>query len=343
MKIAVNGGHGPNTPGKRTPDGVKEFEFNYPTARYLEQYLQEYEGVQTLFIPEPNRDVPLTERTDRANAWGADMWLSVHYNAYKTYWTDANGVETWVYKTRPKESTSLAEVVQAALVKATGRRDRGVKAGNLHEVRETKCTAILCECGFMDNRQEAATMKDPEFQKLIARTIADAVAKFYGLKKKNGEYHKPKPSPVVRDEYEAAQKQPRLLRVGTRGDDVEDLQSTLKHRGYNVGPIDGIFGERTQAAVRQFQSDAGISVDGIVGDKTRKALTTMAKYPGHYIHLKRPYMRGKYVKAVQRKVGVKVDGVFGPISARGVRTWQRSNDLAPDSIVGPKTWKKMFD
>lgn len=232
MKIAVNGGHGPNTPGKRTPDGIKEFEFNYPTAKYLQQYLEEYDGVQVLFIPDPNRDVPLKERTDKANRWGADLWLSIHYNAHiDGQWTSANGIETWVYKTRPKTAVALAEKVQSALVKATGRTNRGVKAGDLHELRETKCTAILCECGFMTNKQEAATMKDPAFQKLIARTIADTVASFYGLKKKGTS----KPSSSTNS---GTKKQDGLYKVqiGAFRDkkNAEVLASKAKRAGFDV-------------------------------------------------------------------------------------------------------------
>ncbi|HHW02085.1 MAG TPA: peptidoglycan-binding protein [Thermoanaerobacterales bacterium] len=60
----------------------------------------------------------------------------------------------------------------------------------------------------------------------------------------------------------------RILRRGMRGDDVRELQSKLQSLGYNVGPIDGIFGPLTEKAVKQFQKDNGLKVDGIVGPQT---------------------------------------------------------------------------
>lgn len=64
----------------------------------------------------------------------------------------------------------------------------------------------------------------------------------------------------------------RLLRKGDRGNDVRAVQEALKLLGYDPGPIDGIFGPRTDAAVRAFQRAKGLGVDGIVGPKTRAAL-----------------------------------------------------------------------
>lgn len=58
-----------------------------------------------------------------------------------------------------------------------------------------------------------------------------------------------------------------------KGDDVLTLQKKLLARGYNiVGSADGVFGKKTDAAVRQFQSDQGLAVDGVVGPKTWSAL-----------------------------------------------------------------------
>ncbi len=62
------------------------------------------------------------------------------------------------------------------------------------------------------------------------------------------------------------------LRRGDRGARVFELQRRLEELGYGPGPIDGIFGPRTEAAVRAFQRDAGLVADGIVGPRTRAAL-----------------------------------------------------------------------
>ena len=62
------------------------------------------------------------------------------------------------------------------------------------------------------------------------------------------------------------------IKRGSRGDDVERLQTMLKNAGYSLD-VDGIFGEKTQSAVRQYQRNQGLDVDGIVGTNTWGALT----------------------------------------------------------------------
>lgn len=63
------------------------------------------------------------------------------------------------------------------------------------------------------------------------------------------------------------------LKKGSRGNDVVQLQQLLTSRGYSTKGIDGIFGNHTDQAVRKFQKDKKLSVDGIVGPATRKALS----------------------------------------------------------------------
>jgi N-acetylmuramoyl-L-alanine amidase/Mannosyl-glycoprotein endo-beta-N-acetylglucosaminidase/Copper amine oxidase N-terminal domain len=186
MKIAIDAGHGPDTPGKRTPDdSMREFQFNSVVARYVRDGLKQYEGVEVLFMhaDDGSRDVPLKERTDKANTWKADVFVSIHANAFGNNWNEANGIETFVYTSRPAAAVKLAEAVQRAIIRATGRRDRGVKAGDLHVLRESNMTAILVECGFMTNREEAELLKSDEYRKACAAAIVQGISEVYGLKK----------------------------------------------------------------------------------------------------------------------------------------------------------------
>ena len=63
-----------------------------------------------------------------------------------------------------------------------------------------------------------------------------------------------------------------VLRRGSTGDAVVTVQKKLKQWGYYTGAVDGIFGSRTEAAVRYFQRKNGLTADGIVGKKTAAAL-----------------------------------------------------------------------
>jgi peptidoglycan hydrolase-like protein with peptidoglycan-binding domain len=62
------------------------------------------------------------------------------------------------------------------------------------------------------------------------------------------------------------------IQKGSKGDEVLDVQNRLKERGFDPGPIDGIFGSKTETAVRAFQEKHNLQVDGIVGPETGGAL-----------------------------------------------------------------------
>ena len=62
-----------------------------------------------------------------------------------------------------------------------------------------------------------------------------------------------------------------ILKLGSKGEDVKTLQRLLERTVGGVGEIDGVFGPKTDAAVRAFQSLKGLEVDGIVGNKTMAA------------------------------------------------------------------------
>lgn len=56
-----------------------------------------------------------------------------------------------------------------------------------------------------------------------------------------------------------------ILKIGSKGQEVKDLQSALKHRGYNVGIVDGIFGVKTEEALKSFQSSVSVTPTGELG------------------------------------------------------------------------------
>lgn len=187
MKIMLDAGHGYNTPGKRSPDGLREYEFTRAVANFAKPLLENYQNTAVFFAHSDEQDIPLRERTDKANQLKADVYVSIHANAYGSTWNDANGIETYVYPGKPQEAYELAQKIQRNLVIATGLRDRGVKTADFHVLRETHMTSVLTECGFMTNRQEAALMRSDTYRKTCAEAIVKALAHQYKLKPKSEE------------------------------------------------------------------------------------------------------------------------------------------------------------
>ena len=62
------------------------------------------------------------------------------------------------------------------------------------------------------------------------------------------------------------------LRKGDKGEDVKELQLALNEAGFDCGKVDGIFGSKTKAAVKEYQKAHGLKVDGIVGRQTWASL-----------------------------------------------------------------------
>ena len=134
---------------------------------------------------------------------------------------------------------------------------------------------------------------------------------------------------------------PDVLRRGSRGAMVTMLQNALNRAGYDVGNVDGLFGTRTQAAVRNFQRGQGLPQSGVVDFNTWLALAPYLN--SRDINLRRGD-RGMLVRLAQTaltRAGYNpgsVDGIFGPNTQSATRAFQRANGLTADGIIGPRTW-----
>jgi peptidoglycan hydrolase-like protein with peptidoglycan-binding domain len=137
-----------------------------------------------------------------------------------------------------------------------------------------------------------------------------------------------------------------LTRQGDQDHPVRTLQDLLRARGHGV-TVDGIFGSRTDAAVRDVQRQRGLAVDGIVGPDTWSALIVTVRQGS----------QGDAVRGVQEEFqfrnlsgdpsrGLQVDGIFGPRTDAAVRGFQQAlhhdiPSVAVDGIVGPVTWQAL--
>lgn len=193
LKIAYSEGHGKHTPGKRTPDGEREWYFNHLVGTGFAEELAKYDGVVTKFVSDPTgeRDVPLQERSDISNDWGADIYASFHHNAYQGRWGTHTGTETFTYngdwggkRANDPQEIALAKDANDAIVSVYQLRNRGIKKENFHEVRVPKAKAFLTEGGYMDSSIDIKVMRNAEKVKESGRAIARKIASRYGLKKR---------------------------------------------------------------------------------------------------------------------------------------------------------------
>jgi N-acetylmuramoyl-L-alanine amidase len=232
----LDAGHGYNTPGKRSPDGMREYEFNRAVANYAKQLLANYKNVTVYFSHSDQRDVSLKARTDQANNLNVDIFVSIHANAFGGGgWSSVGGIETFVYPTRPPIAYQLAQKIQRNLVISTGLDNRGVKTADFHVLRETKMDAVLVECGFMTNREEVRLLRSETYRRTVAEGIVKGIAEQFKLQRKTNAAPVSAPPPA---KSPAPAKKEGLFKVQAGAFDNEEnakeLAERLRKAGFDV-------------------------------------------------------------------------------------------------------------
>lgn len=134
-----------------------------------------------------------------------------------------------------------------------------------------------------------------------------------------------------------------MLQYGSKGSAVRHLQSALVAQGYELD-VDGDFGDATDAAVRHFQDNNNLDVDGVAGPATLAALGIVSHSSSSSSN---PTLEqgstGRAVRQLQEALveqgwEIDVDGDFGPATDEAVREFQEENELDADGVVGPQTW-----
>lgn len=279
FKVGVDDGHGLNPPtaGKRTApferniliDGITipkgrvifENEFNREAKKHFILAGRRC-GLDVVDAHPTDIDTALSERQGIIRKAGCDVSISFHYNAAGSApaWRNtAKGLVLYIHKTYPEQSSSLALIIKKYMLANTYQKQYnytgadGLAMCNCNTM-QTKASVIV-ECGFMDNETEASRMLSPVFQKQCGEAVCMAVCEYAGTKYiKEGEILN---GNLFRTD-------PMMSGVA-----VAELQTKLQVLGYDLITIDGLFGGKTEKAVRQFQTDAGITADGIAGEQTK--------------------------------------------------------------------------
>lgn len=173
MKVFIDPGHGGNDSGA-LGNSLKEKDITLSVAKLVELELKQ-QCVEVLLSRQNDTTMSLSERTNKANNWNADCLVSIHCNDAEN--KSAQGIETFCYKFKYRK---LADCVHNELLAAGAyTKDRGVKEGNLHMVRESKMSACLVELAFIGNGQDADLLKTK--QNVFAKSIAKGVCKYLGV------------------------------------------------------------------------------------------------------------------------------------------------------------------
>ena len=193
MKILIDPGHGIDTPGKRSPDGLfREYLWNRQVADLILEGLVSA-GVDAFLVVTETNDVTLRNRVNRVNTIcnrvGASnvLLVSIHANAAGngSAWMNARGWSCYTSKGKTK-SDQVAECLYDAFEEEF--QDRKIRKDmsdgdrdweeNFYVLQKSKCPAVLLENFFYDNREECGWMLQEETKKRIASAAVKGIIKY---------------------------------------------------------------------------------------------------------------------------------------------------------------------
>ena len=243
-RIYIDPGHSDKDPG--AVGYAVERDLNEITAKYMHEHLQENYIVESKIDPITNNGVK--QVADNANAWGADLLVSIHNNA--------GGGDGWEGLILNSLRASLGRIFEKH-VEAIGQNSRGVKLRpDLGVLKYSNMPAILNEGAFVDNKADIEDWDEDHELKKLGIAYAEAAAEFLDLKKKEVTVTVTFPE----------------LSYGRKNDDaVKVAQALLKGFGYKVKPT-GNYGKSTKAAVEAAQEGFGLPTTGKMDEATWKAL-----------------------------------------------------------------------
>lgn len=195
--IVIDAGHGGNDPGNQNRRlNINEKTYTLDVARRLERLLKA-QGYKVVLTRKSDRALSLDARTSLANKAKADLFISIHFNAFTR--SDVNGTETYVMSPRNQRSSPQAErdrrmaaisypanahddwnaslgfQIHRSMVFALKSADRGLKRFRYSVLRTIDCPAVLVEAAFLSNDAEGRKVSTAAYRQRIAESIATGV------------------------------------------------------------------------------------------------------------------------------------------------------------------------
>ena len=271
MKIGVNDGHTLSGAGTGAVGVIKEGEHTRLVGEEVRRLLKEKGNTvyncTVDYASAVNESLSLV--VQQANREDLDWFISIHFNA-----GGGQGVEVYTYEGRQYQDA----IDVCNNIAALGFNNRGVKAGTgLYVIRKTIAKSMLIEVCFVDTEDANKYLKVGH--KAIAKAIVDALDDHIN-------------SDPIKEINTPSTSQNQFTTTFTGDDWVRRLQQECNNQGFSKQKVDGIAGPATLAGcpvlkngakgniTKLLQEKLGISVDGIFGNETKKAVISYQKSKG---------------------------------------------------------------
>src|SRR5699024_6364417 len=144
----------------------------------INSILKKYQNITVKMCRSSDKTLSLCQRTNEANKWGSDLFLSIYINS-----GGGTGFESYIYNKLSNNSNTNKNrnVIHDEIMKKINVRDRGKKKDNFHVLRESKMSALLTENLFIDTKKDSNKLKKKSFINKVAQGHVDGIVKLYGL------------------------------------------------------------------------------------------------------------------------------------------------------------------
>ncbi|EIJ78995.1 N-acetylmuramoyl-L-alanine amidase, family 3 [Bacillus methanolicus PB1] len=171
--IVLDPGHGGRDNGTTGIRGTLEKQVTLRTAKLLYKRIKA-SGANVILTRNDDTYIPLSSRVSTANYHNADAFISIHYDSIKD--RSVRGITSYYYHLFQKP---LAESVHSATISQTKMKDRGVRFGDYHVLRETNKNAILLELGYLSNPAEEIFVTSGQYQESVSSGIFQGLARYF--------------------------------------------------------------------------------------------------------------------------------------------------------------------
>lgn len=181
--VVLDAGHGSSDSGKVGINGVLEKDINLSISKKTKKYLEK-KGIRVVMTRDKdeslaegengNRKVQdMKARVKRINDTKPDLAVSIHQNSYHE--ESIHGAQVFYYE-HSESGEKDARILQEALLAVDPDNTRQVKANTTYYLlKRTEVPILIVECGFLSNQEEAEKLASEDYQKEIAKAIANGI------------------------------------------------------------------------------------------------------------------------------------------------------------------------
>lgn len=266
--VIIDAGHGGSDPGAIGVNKTKESAITLIIANKIKPILERC-GLKVIMTRTRDEFIGINERVAIEKKTSNYCFVSIHCNAFNG---TVAGLEV-LYNAPSANGKRLAQKIYDQLIAdKLYINKRGIKARtDLGVLKNTICPAALVETAFIDNAQDYKLLQK---QDDFAISIAKGICNYIGVKYVAGTVPSDNNTSNKGESKLLKTMKNKVVRSGSKGAHVYALQGLLTSLGYNVNGIDGHCGPGCVAAIKAYQRDNGLGVDGSFGPASWEKLLT---------------------------------------------------------------------